>query len=659
MPDGRGTASLARRLCLLVLPLLAAAAALRVSAARGPEWLGTNHDPTYTYLLSALAIAEGAPPGHVDHPGTPVQAAGALVLRLAHQLVGGATGLAEDVLAQPEMYLGLLAGLQAGLYCALLWISGRVLLRITGSLGAALAVQAAPLASVLVALELPTFKPEPLLLSIGAALAALVACTLDGRRPGAPLVAAMGALAGVGIAAKVTAAPLLALPLVLAAGFGQRAVGLAAAAGAFAAATAPAWSRAGDFLAFQRRVATQRGMYGVPALAHLLPYRAALRAVAAQEWLVLALGGAALVVLATSRKDGDARHRAARRALLAITLAVIAEVALVAVHPYHARYLVPVLGLLGLAVALLLQLTPPGRARAVAAATLVVAGALELRALSKHVFVLAEVAKLQRAPDGLLADYPQCPVVTYDRASSLPEALRHADGWLGGRYSRRLAALHPGAVAIHAHVGPEGPAPPHFARFAAEVPTAVLARHPCLLLRGASGGPGQPFSTNGLGPDALPLEGRLTLLSDSTLESLWLLTRDATGPVAPFDGWSATAGLDAAEGPYPRRGIVRPVRWGLGRATRLGLPGEAARARLVLEATSYLSGQSIVVSLGSRALARVPIPGDGTFVRREVELEASAGETEVTLRYERSLRVEGRELAVLFSRLSLEWRQPR
>ena len=57
MPDGGGTASLPRRLCLLVVPLLAAAAALRVSAARGPEWLGTNHDPTYTYLLSALAIA--------------------------------------------------------------------------------------------------------------------------------------------------------------------------------------------------------------------------------------------------------------------------------------------------------------------------------------------------------------------------------------------------------------------------------------------------------------------------------------------------------------------------------------------------------------------------------------------------------------------------
>ena len=655
MPGGGGTASLPRRLCLLVVPLLAAAAALRVSAARGPEWLGTNHDPTYTYLLSALAIAEGAPPGHVDHPGTPVQTGGALVLRLAHRLFGGRTALAEDVLGCPEMYLGLLAGLLTGLYCTLLWTSGRVLLRVTGDLGTALAGQAAPFASVLVALELPTFKPEPLLLSIGAAVATLVACTLDGRPPRARLVLALGVLGGVGIATKVTAAPLLAVPLVLAAGFRQRAAALAVAAAAFAAATAPAWPRAGDFLAFQWRVATRRGMYGQPELAHLLPYGPALRAVVVEEWLVLVIGGAAVAVLGWSR-TADARGRAARRALLAITLALFAQIALVAVHPYHARYLVPVLGLLGLAVALLLRAMPAGPARVAAAVALVAAGAIELRGLSKHVFVLAETAKLQGAPDRLVEDYARCPLVTYYRASSRAEALRHADVWLGGRYAEHLEALHPGAFSIRAG---GGASTPRFTRFADEVPTAVLARHPCLLLRGSRSGPSHPFSgAQTFGAEALPLDGRLTLLADSTLESLWLLRLHGAGPVGPFDGWSAIAGLDAVEGPYPRRGIVRPVRWGLGRATRLVLSGGAGRARLVMEATSFVPGQSITVSLDGRPVARMPVPGGGAFVRREVELGA-AGEAEVALQYERSLSVEGRELAVLFSRLSVERRPSR
>jgi hypothetical protein len=612
--QGGHGASLPGRLCLLVLPLLVAAAALRVSAARGPEWLGSNHDPTYTYLLSALAIAEGSPPGHVDHPGTPVQAGGALVLRLAHALIGTEPVLADDVLAHPEMYLGLLSGLCTALFCTTLWGAGRVLLRVTGRLAIALAGQAAPFASVLVLLELPTFKPEPLLLSIGTALAGLAGCTLDGRRAGARLLAAMGALAGLAVATKVSAAPLLALPLVLACGLRQRMIVLGAALATAVAATAPAWPRANDLVAFLHRVATGRGMYGVAENAHLTPYGPALRAVASQEWLVLALGASAAIALAVTRRrpTGD-RDRAERRVLGAIAAALAAQIALVSLHPYNPRYVVPVLGPLGLAAALIVRRAPPGAARAAAAAVLLVAGTAELGVLAKHVSVLGDVARLQLAGDALVADYPQCPVVTSAGASSPRQALRHADEWTKGRYG-----------------------------FVTGVAAEALARSPCVLLRGS--------------PDApLPFEGRLTLLSDSTFESVRLLVGRSGGAiVGPFDGWTATDGLGALEGPYPRRRIVRPVRWGLGRATRLTFAGTGGPVRLVIDATSYFPGQSIAVSSGNRPLARLPVGADGVFVRSDVAFDASAPAGDVVLEYDRTVDVEGRPLSVLFSRLSLE-----
>src|SRR5436190_476129 len=57
--------------------------------ARGPSYLWFNMDPSYAYLLNSLRVAEGHSPTHTDHPGTPVQVAGAGVILAVHGIAPG------------------------------------------------------------------------------------------------------------------------------------------------------------------------------------------------------------------------------------------------------------------------------------------------------------------------------------------------------------------------------------------------------------------------------------------------------------------------------------------------------------------------------------------------------------------------------------------
>lgn len=67
-----------------------------------------NADPEYCYFFNALNILQGKSPGHVDHPGTPLQMLGALVIRLASILTNdghSSDSLVSNALDFPEFQL--------------------------------------------------------------------------------------------------------------------------------------------------------------------------------------------------------------------------------------------------------------------------------------------------------------------------------------------------------------------------------------------------------------------------------------------------------------------------------------------------------------------------------------------------------------------------
>src|SRR5215471_19762533 len=100
----RGPANGAAVCAILLVSLAVGIFSLVVGHARGPAWLAFSYDLEYQYLLNALNLLEGAPPGHTRNPGTPVQVFGAALVGLVHALVG-AGRVRADVLARPEWFL--------------------------------------------------------------------------------------------------------------------------------------------------------------------------------------------------------------------------------------------------------------------------------------------------------------------------------------------------------------------------------------------------------------------------------------------------------------------------------------------------------------------------------------------------------------------------
>src|SRR4029079_1248187 len=87
-------------LILLLLPALLIVVAFQIRTASGPYWFSENLDPSYAYLLNSLNISNLHRPNHIDHPGTPVQTLGAVIIRILNPTADESTR-AREVLKNP------------------------------------------------------------------------------------------------------------------------------------------------------------------------------------------------------------------------------------------------------------------------------------------------------------------------------------------------------------------------------------------------------------------------------------------------------------------------------------------------------------------------------------------------------------------------------
>ncbi len=206
---------------LLVLPACFLATVLVLRESAGPFWMWYSIDPDYAYLINALKILNLTTPGHVDHPGTPVQWLGAMVLKATYPAASGAH-IIDTVLADPEAHMHRITQVMAWLNAAVLFAAGVVGYAVFRDILPVVMVQAAPFISSQILRHAVALKPEPLLVF---ATMALVIVVLLALRPGAieanrgNFAIAFGVAIGFGVACKVTFAPLFLLPLFL---LGQR-----------------------------------------------------------------------------------------------------------------------------------------------------------------------------------------------------------------------------------------------------------------------------------------------------------------------------------------------------------------------------------------------------------------------------------------------------
>ena len=485
-------AGVARLCCppafLLVLaPLLFLGAELILRADAMPYWLWFNHDPSYQYLLNGMHVLEGVAPGHVDHPGTPIQSLVALVLWLSG--VGSRLGIADAAFTQPELLLERVSDVILGLDTLAVAFLGFLVWKRSGRMVPALLAQLTPFFSVLALKHGYGVKPEPMLLL--AVLLLSAAMVEQALRPSRRSLIALGLVVGFGTACKITFAPIGLAPFLLLGNWRQRGVYVAIAAAALAVFLIPAYGALAHMGEWIGQLATHSGAYGGGDTAvidtHRYPAAFIKLFFARPAYLLLycaAVG--ALVLRWRERRNEGSAASGVERALWGVLAAQLAQMLVVAKQP-SAHYVLPALELSGVTAALLWLLTlreiktwTPHRRRIEGgfAVLLAVLAALQAFAVVRQDRELASWRAGALSID-MARDFPACAHVYVELASGQAHAWFYNHKYGSNRYPDRLKAVSPANdyfyLAWRGHLDDwDGPAEP----------SALTAGYPCIALRG-------------------------------------------------------------------------------------------------------------------------------------------------------------------------------
>jgi hypothetical protein len=187
----------------------------------GEYYLGGFYDPAYAYLMNSLNLSQlsGYGVGHFDHPGTTVQTAGAIVIKIFYLFGNTGNDIATDVISRPEYYLSRINFTFIIVTGAALYILGIAAYRKFNNIYAALILQLTPFFPPTVYDHFADVSSESLfIVAIILFLAAVISYTdfkeTDSKsRIKNSLI--LGLVCGFGLAGKIIFLPLVIIPLML------------------------------------------------------------------------------------------------------------------------------------------------------------------------------------------------------------------------------------------------------------------------------------------------------------------------------------------------------------------------------------------------------------------------------------------------------------
>lgn len=183
------------------------------SKIRGPFYLGSNSDPSYAYLFNALSVSQGLPVGHLDHPGTPVQSLGAIVINFIN-FINDKPDVITEVLKNPEYFLNSIFIVIIMINTTLLLVVGIISFHLTKKLWVSLLLGFTPFFSIVILAGNLLVMPEHILLTASLILViSLLILFFTNKHLKLILFLSIVAL-GLGIASKIIFAPLLFIPLI-------------------------------------------------------------------------------------------------------------------------------------------------------------------------------------------------------------------------------------------------------------------------------------------------------------------------------------------------------------------------------------------------------------------------------------------------------------
>ena len=273
---------------IAILPIAYVVIYLLVGNQRGPYYWTPNQDPDYAYLLNSLVLALFKVPQHTDHPGTPLQAMGAIVLWVSYlvQMPFNSAlkkNLPDAVLTNPEFYLNLFNYTLLFLTACSLVAVGWAALRLTRNLFLTLILQITPLLMIrtFLAEEPSRVAPDVLVACISQLMVLVLVrylyagssaglstgsenlenANLENGERSSHFIISLGAVFGLGMATKVTFLPMI-LFLLLPHGWRRKSRALGIAIVAFVLATLPIITRYGRTFGWMTGIATHTGPYG-------------------------------------------------------------------------------------------------------------------------------------------------------------------------------------------------------------------------------------------------------------------------------------------------------------------------------------------------------------------------------------------------------------
>jgi hypothetical protein len=203
----------------LIIPVFLFIISNSLKNSQGPYFTRGQYDPSYTYLISSLNLAQFSGVAHVDHPGTPVQVIGALVIRLVYFLDHKENSLAKEVLMNPEKYLDKINYTFLIIDCFGLFILGVISYKVYSSILISLLLQLTPFTSISILAHFTFVRPENFLaFVILIFISGLILFTNEkdlNAKKYLRYIIFFGIVSGLAIATKITFFPLAIIPFVL------------------------------------------------------------------------------------------------------------------------------------------------------------------------------------------------------------------------------------------------------------------------------------------------------------------------------------------------------------------------------------------------------------------------------------------------------------
>ena len=350
---------------LLIIPLFFFFWGKNLHKVSGPNYITTSYrgqhfDPEYAYLFNSLNIINGIAPWHIDHPGTPLQMLGAMVIKASHPFTNSKsiTGFA---FTNPEIYLTRINFVINILIVLTIFVLGIATYFVTENIFLTLIMQLSPLFSLTILASFSRVSPEPILLIITLLLAGALISLLkfDLNQHLKTYLALFSIIIGLGIALKISFLPLAIIPGIL---FWKRkklSLYLLGVLASFVIFTLPIIFRYKSILAWTFQLSLHEKKYGKGALGIVDPasFLHSFINILTKEWIFSLILLICLIFLLTKTfapKKLTQEKSIEYYLILGCVLAQLLQIIIVSKH-YNLRYMLPAFSLSGAALVFLLS----------------------------------------------------------------------------------------------------------------------------------------------------------------------------------------------------------------------------------------------------------------------------------------------------------------